>query len=318
MIQPTWGRTARPRSSRIGTKNDFSVSPGRTEEPWTTRPLGCTLVTRASKRGVSRLSSSFASHCITDSGIAGGSDHHELPVSEMDDESLCWGALPPGAIHSRGAGGGIGDCSGEGLFVCSVDDAPCRGEPPNGTTSFGDDEADSRGDPANGLILDLLFHAALMLDAAAHLEQYSEQAAASTKTANSGEVALHTQQGQRNEERLPGLPVCCVRACVWCALSQSLSLWLSRVWCLCELSIQQNLVDAALFLPSELQVRYLYGPATAKRGEAGVVHTRKATARRLGPRLHVRGQRRLSKSTTQSETQPLLPCTVLKALKPWV
>ena len=113
MIQPTWGRTARPRSSRIGTKNDFSVSPGRTEEPWTTRPLGCTLVTRASKRGVSRLSSSFASHCITDSGIAGGSDHHELPVSEMDDESLCWGALPPGAIHSRGAGGGIGDCSGE-------------------------------------------------------------------------------------------------------------------------------------------------------------------------------------------------------------
>ena len=227
----------------------------------------------------------------------------------MDDESLCWGALPPGAIHSRGAGGGIGDCSGEGLFVCSVDDAPCRGEPPNGTTSFGDDEADSRGDPANGLILDLLFHAALMLDAAAHLEQYSEQAAASTKTANSGEVALHTQQGQRNEERLPGLPVCCVRACVGVCLSLALSrLVLVRA----QYSTESRRRSSFYLLNSR------YGTCAdphAKRGEAGVVH-RKATARRLGPRLHVRGQRRLSNSAQSETTSPTL--RVLKALKPWV
>lgn len=50
--------------------------------------------------------------------------------------------------------------------------------------------------------------------------------------------------------------VCCVRAC-GCGVLFSLSVGLSRVWCLCELSIQQNLVDAALIKPNPY-CTYLY------------------------------------------------------------
>lgn len=115
------------------------------------------------------------------------------------------------------------------------------------------------------------------------------------------------------------LSAACVRACG--VLSVSLSLCGSLAFGACASSVFNRISSTQLFF---YLLNSRYGTctdpctATAKRGEAGVVHTRKATARRLGPRLHVRGQRRLSKSTTQSETQPLLPCTVLKALKPWV
>ena len=138
MTHPTCGRRERRGQSLRGTKNVFSWACS-----CTTRPLACTLITRASNL-ISRRSGSLVSQPTSDSGRAGGNVHHEPSISF--------------AKHEAARGDDASDmCCVETLLL------PCKGELKGAI--FGEAAADNFGDAAvpNGFSFAFPFHAADIL-----------------------------------------------------------------------------------------------------------------------------------------------------------